>query len=196
MTSGASAEGVVTREKPLAVVAGGTDRGQVIERLYAEHKQSVFTLALRYGRGDIGWAEDVTHDVFVDLFDVIDRLADTDDLGRWLYRVTTNRCLNKLKRQQWWDRPLVQLVLRATTSGRATDPETVTIARGDLRSAFETVNALPPKERVVFYMRHVDGFDQSAIARTLGFSKGYVSKLLQRARQVLERQGWEVGDEP
>jgi RNA polymerase sigma-70 factor (ECF subfamily) len=133
--------------------------------------------------------------VFVDLFDVIDRLADTDDLGRWLYRVTTNRCLNKLKRQQWWERPLVRFVLRSTSPAAALDPEAVTIARGDLRNAFDAVNQLAPKERVVFYMRHVDGFDQSAIARTLGFSKGYVSKLLKRAQHALERQGWEVGDE-
>ena len=57
------------------------------------------------------------------------------------------------------------------------------------------MNALPPKERVVFFMRHVDGLDQVAIARELQFSKGYVSKLLQRATRELERAGWQVNDE-
>ena len=42
----------------------------VIERLYDRHKEAVFRLALRYGRGDVAWAEDVTHDVFLDLFDL------------------------------------------------------------------------------------------------------------------------------
>jgi RNA polymerase sigma factor (sigma-70 family) len=57
------------------------------------------------------------------------------------------------------------------------------------------VNALPPKERVVFFMRHVDGLDQVSIAQALRFSKGYVSKLLKRAARELERAGWEVHDE-
>jgi len=166
----------------------------VIERLYDRHKDSVFRLALRYGRGDVGWAEDVTHDVFLDLFDFVGRLEDLDDLGGWFYRVTTNRCLNRLKRQHLMTRPLVRFFLSGSRR-EPPDPERIAIARVELKTAFDAVNALPPKERVVFFMRHIDGLDQVAIARALQFSKGYVSKLLQRATRELERAGWQVNDE-
>ncbi len=174
---------------------GVTPLGVVIERLYDVHKGAVFRLALRYGRGDVGWAEDVTHDVFLDLFEFVGQLEDQHDLGGWFYRVTTNRCLNKLKRQHWMDRPVVRYLL-GQTHRESADPERVAIARGELQIAFDAVNALPPKERVVFFMGHVDGIDQVGIARALGFSKGYVSKLLVRATRELERAGWQVNDEP
>jgi RNA polymerase sigma-70 factor, ECF subfamily len=166
----------------------------VIERLYEQHKDAVFRLALRYGRGDVGWAEDVTHDVFLDLFDFVGRLEELHDLGGWFYRVATNRCLNKLKRQHWMGRPVVRFFL-GEWRHEVPDPERIVIARGELQIAFEAVNALPPKERVVFFMRHVDGMDQVSIARALRFSNGYVSKLLHRATRELEKAGWEVNDE-
>src|SRR4051812_271980 len=172
----------------------GESASLVIERLYDRHKDSVFRLALRYGRGDVGWAEDVTHDVFLDLFDFLGRLEDLDDLAGWFYRVTTNRCLNRLKRQHLMTRPLIRLLVGGPQR-EPPDPEQIAIARSELKTAFDPVNGLPPKERVVFFMRHVDGLDQVAIARALQFSEGYVSKLLQRATRELERAGWQVNDE-
>ena len=72
-----------------------------IEALYRKHHRLVFHLGLRYGRGDVAWAEDVTQEVFVHLFDVIKGLRDLDDMEGWLYRATTNRCLNRLRRERF-----------------------------------------------------------------------------------------------
>ena len=38
-------------------------------RLYEEHRDRVFSLCLRYGAGNVAWAEDATHDVFVRLLE-------------------------------------------------------------------------------------------------------------------------------
>ena len=38
-----------------------------VATLYRQHRDQVYRLALRYGRGDRQWAEDVTQDVFVSL---------------------------------------------------------------------------------------------------------------------------------
>jgi len=165
-----------------------------VEHLYDRHKNQVFHLALRYGRGNASWAEDVAQEVFLELFEAIDRLVDDDELAGWFYRVTTNRCLNKLKRERLMSSPLVQFFLRSPGADLV-DPETIAIARADLSSAFRAVGALPPKEQVAFFMRYVDGKDLEGIGRVLGHSKGYVSKLLDRARQRLQEAGWKVDDD-
>lgn len=165
-----------------------------IERLYDRHKNQVFHLALRYGRGSTSWAEDVTHDVFLDLFKVVGRLADDGDLGGWFYRATTNRCLNQLKRERFVNSPVVRFVLRRPHGDRV-DPESIAVARSDLSSAFDAVSKLPPKERIAFFMHYVDGKEQHEIGRTLRHSKGYVSKLLERGRRRLREAGWEVDDD-
>jgi RNA polymerase sigma-70 factor, ECF subfamily len=170
------------------------ERNREVERLYDRYKDQVFRIAMRYGRGDPSWAEDVAHDVFIETFKIIDRLVDHDDLGGWFYRTTTNRCLNKLKRDRFVSSPIVQFFLRRPAA-ESSDPEAVVIARSDLAAAFRAVSELPPKERVAFFMHYVDGKDQREIARVLRHSKGYVSKLLDRARGRLEQAGWQVDDD-
>lgn len=159
--------------------------------LYERYHKQVFHLALRYGRGNVAWAEDMTQEVFLTLLRLPRRLIQKEALSGWFYRVTTNRCLNKLRKEQLFrSGPLRWLLERASTDEPT--PERVAVAKDEWGQAFESVNALPPKERVLFFMVHVDGKKQSEAARLLGYSKGYVSRLLKRAENRLEASGWKV----
>lgn len=174
--------------KPAAL----TDRVARVERIYVLHRDRVFRWALRYGAGDVRWAEDVAHDVFVKLLRAIDRLDDDEELARWLYRVTTNRCLTKLKRDR------VRASLFALVAGFGIfEPQHValdaaTAAKDELQKTLEVVRSLPPKERIAFSMLHLDGKSQNEIAEIMGLSKGYVSKLLARATERVRAAGYEV----
>ncbi len=160
-----------------------------VERLFARHHRDVYRWALRYTAGDGALAEDVVQEVFIALLGHVDRLADDDDLARWLYRVTANRCLSILRRRQV--RQAFLRALRLAPPPR-TELEPRLAARETLARVFETMNALPPTERVAFTMLHVDGLRQTDIANALGFSKGYVSKLIQRATDRIRALGYEV----
>ena len=164
------------------------------DALYQDHRQRVFRLCLRLGGGNVSWAEDATQDVFVKLLERLDRLAETDDLGGWIYRVTMNTCMTRLKREgSVWGR-VVQVLWGATTVSSRDTPERQVQVQQGLDAALRLVQTLPAKERVVFCMRHLDDMPQRQIARTLELSEGYVSKLLDRTRARLVRQGWEVPD--
>ncbi len=160
--------------------------------LYREHRDQVYRLALRYGRGDRTWAEDVTQDVFVSLCKVIDRLEDDEALKGWFYRVATNRCLSRLRRETVANAPAVRWLL-----GRAArlpaDPEALTTERRDLARVNEMLETLPPKQRIAFCMYRLDGKEQADIGEILGFSKSYVCKLIKRAEASIRAAGWEVG---
>lgn len=161
--------------------------------LYRRHHRLVYRLALRYGRGDAAWADDVTQDVFLGLFKVLDTLADRDGMEGWLYRATTNRCLNRLRHERFLDLAPVRWLL-GERHPPPRPPDELVIARADLRKAFEILDTLPPKERVAFSMYYLDEQDQEEIGRVLNHSKSYVCKLIQRAVQRLRDAGWEVDD--
>jgi RNA polymerase sigma-70 factor (ECF subfamily) len=61
-------------------------------------------------------------------------------------------------------------------------------------AAVEVMRALPARERVVLYMKLLDGSSQKDIAATLSMSEGYVSKLLARAWARIRAAGWEGDD--
>ena len=182
------ASGVLSVPRELAVPRPAAR----VDALYRRYHEFVYRVALRYGRGDAAWAEDVTQEVFVGLFDVIDRLSETETLEPWFYRVTINRCLNRLRRQRVRGSAPVRWLL-GDRQTRPVDPERLTAARQGLSKAWGVLDALPPKERVAFCMYYLDGKRQTEIGEILGHGKSYVCKLIKRAEDRVRAAGWEVG---
>src|ERR1044072_1155828 len=71
-----------------------------LEECYATHRAFVFHRCLRYGAGDVAFAEEVTQDVFVKLLEPLPSLRDPHDLGGWLNRVTANLAISRLRRER------------------------------------------------------------------------------------------------
>lgn len=159
--------------------------------VYRAERDRVYAWALRYSGGRGAWAEDVTHDVFLQLHRNL-RQLDLADVGAWLYRVTANVALNRLRREASW----VGRLGRLLTFGEPTRPDEALERRDDAAAALRLLDTLPPKERMALSMQVLDGLSQREIARTLGFSEGYVSKLLTRAWKTIRAAGWEVDDAP
>ncbi len=176
---------------PDALDAAEPSVAQRVEALYVEHRDFVYHLALRYGGGSKAWAEDVTQEVFVRLFDVVDEVEERDGMQPWFYRVTTNRCLNRLRAERLRNAAPVRWIL-GRRKHEERHPERLVAARQELEQASEALASLPPKERVAFSMHFLDGKKQSEIAELLGHSKGYVSKLIARALDRVRADGWEV----
>lgn len=163
-----------------------------VQWLYRRHRDDVYRLALRYGRGDPAWAEDVTQDVFVTLCGKIGDLEQWDDLGRWFYRVTHNCCLSRMRKAAVMDAPAVRWLLGRRAE--ANDGRQA-LHRAGLTQIFAVVDELPPKQGIAFCMYYLDGTEQAEIGEMLGLSKSYVCKLIKRARASLVAKGWEMGDD-
>jgi len=178
-------------EGTIAIAEPRTTAADRVGRVYAQFRESVFRTAMRHTAGDRAAAEDVAHDVFVRLLRAIDGLDDDEQLGGWLYRVTVNLCLTRLRRDRF--RRSVLRVWRVEERASST-PERDAGTRDELEKVLGTIASLPPKERVVLTMLHLDGRSQIEIAQVLGHSKGYISKLVERGRARVRAAGWESRD--
>ena len=161
---------------------------QTLEALFRRHHAGVYRLALRYAGGDAGFAEDVTQDVFLILHEHLGELHTHDSLTGWLYRVTSNCCLQRLRRRRLIDR--MRGLIPGLGGGPSADPEHALATRRELRRVWSTVESLDPRERMVLCMHHLDGKRQAEIAEILGLSRGYVCKLLQLAQARVREKGW------
>jgi RNA polymerase sigma-70 factor, ECF subfamily len=185
--------GVMTAALQISRAESATADRPTLEECYATHRAFVFHRCLRYGAGDVAFAEEVTHDVFVKLLEHLPHLHDTHDLGGWLNRVTANVAISRLRRE----RSLLGKLraLWVTTDRADTDTARHVIERKQVAgSVLEALRMLTPRERVIVCMKVLDGASQREIARALDVSEGYVSKLLQRSMQRLATAGWEVDD--
>jgi RNA polymerase sigma factor (sigma-70 family) len=162
------------------------------EALYDEHADQVFVWAMRYAQGRRGWAEDITHDVFVKAWEHRASLREEDVRG-WLFRVTQNIAFTALRRESTLAGRLQSAVGSLLRPGPAT-PEELMERRQTVDTATSALNRLPPQERVIMALWTMDDLSQREIAQLLSLSEGYVSKLLSRAKARLSSWGWRVDD--
>jgi RNA polymerase sigma-70 factor (ECF subfamily) len=159
------------------------------EDYYAAHRDRVYRLCLRYGGGRHGFAEDVTQEVFVRLFENFDRIDQGEPIEAWLYAVASRLCISRLRR----DRSFRGWVARLLHGDRPSAPSPAQLfERNEVVSGvMSAIDRLPARQRVVLCMVAFDGKSQREIARILRLSEGYVSRLLSDARGALAAGGWE-----
>ena len=168
--------------------------GATFERCYSDHREAVYRWALRYAAGQRSLAEDLTHDVFVKLWEHLPRLKDQGELAPWLFRVTANLAISRIRREGALGKLKAVFSLAGDERDDDASPDQTMQRQEDSQAALEVLKRLPAKERVVLVMKLIDGKSQREVAEALSMSEGYVSKLVARGLARVREAGWEVGD--
>ena len=153
------------------------------EKIYRRHYRRVYALCLRMVQ-DPTLAEDLTQEVFVNLFTKIGSFRGESQFTTWLHRMTVNQVLMYFRKA-------------STRSEKTTDEgETpIQIVRGtedpgrmpviDRIGLERAVRQLPLGYRTVFILHDVEGYDHEEIARMLEISQGTSKSQLHKARLKL-----------
>lgn len=146
-----------------------------IETLFKQYRDDVYRLALSYTKS-VQEAEDVCQTVFLKLME--QKTIEPGKERAWLMQVTANRCKNLL-RSSWWKRTVPM-------------EDTLPSPAPEYTDIWEKVMALPPKYRVLIYLRYYEELTTGEMARLLHISQSAVTTRLSRARQMLKEQLQEV----
>jgi len=145
--------------------------------------------------GNDARAEEVTQDVFVQVFRFRDRYRPESRLSTWLFTITTNFCLNELRRPErrlrvdlWDDRGGED----RSEGPSLPDPDAITPEEGassrELAQQLDAaIAALPPKQRAAILLSRFDGLNYQDVAAALGCTEGAVKALVFRATQSLKQ---------
>ena len=178
-------------EKPLPCGAREVPRsgGAVdFERLYQMHGRRVYRLC-QHMIWDKSEAEDLTQEVFVQLLRKIDTFRGESAFTTWLYRLTVNVVLLRLRKKRRIESPLGEGDELGEPSAHPPeelgDPGTAprdAIARLDLERAMAQ---LPPGFSQVLSLHDVEGYAHTEIAQMIGISVGTSKSQLHKARRRL-----------
>jgi RNA polymerase sigma-70 factor, ECF subfamily len=148
-------------------------------QVFDAHVDRVFRLAFRM-TGDAYFAEDITQDVFVRVFDRLSQFRGDAPFGAWLHRVATTTILNALRKSRarsLRETSLDEARYAATRTG-GIEPD----MRDRVRAALAS---LPEGLRLVVIMFDVEGYSHDEIAEVLGITSGASRVRLSRARDSL-----------
>jgi len=143
---------------------------RAFEELVTEYRERVYRVAWRILRDDED-AEDAAQEAFIKVFRSIERFERRSSLYTWIYRITVNIALNKLKRDKFRRMvPLGDMIRKDTRPG--TDPGRVAESSEIGRRIGEAVTSLPEKQRAVFTLKFYEGLSHKEIAEIVGCSEG------------------------
>ena len=131
-------------------------------------------------------AEDLTQEVFIHLFRKIDSYRGEAAFTTWLYRLTVNVVLMRLRKKT-----RIQLALgEGTERGEALKDAAAELGTSDtaLSGTIDRLNLeralaqLPAGYRMVFLLHDVEGYEHEEIAQILGVGAGTSKSQLHKAR--------------
>jgi len=160
-----------------------TDADQeLFHDLYQLHHRRVYSICLRMTQ-DISDAEDLTHEVFVQLFRTIGSFRGESAFSTWLHRLTVNHVLmhfrkNKRRLQSEQLTESVEMVARL-----AAGPKRTSIVDRILLS--EVIAKLPEGYREALILHDIHGLDHKEIARRKGRTEGTSKSQLHKAKVTL-----------
>lgn len=158
------------------------------EQLVTEFQERIYRVAWRVVRDD-DLAEDVAQETFIKVFRHIRRFEGRSSLYTWIYRITVNIALNKLKRDRF--RRMVPLgdIVRRDPRG-SSDPSRRALDSELAERIDEAVSSLPEKQRAVFVLKFYEGLSHKEIAgivgSSVGTSKANYFHAIRRLRKELE----------
>ena len=157
---------------------------QAFGELYHRHFRRVYALTMRM-MGNPTEAEDMTQEVFLQLFNKIGSFRGESAFTTWLHRLTVNQVLMHFRRKKNAraeqtsedGEPPVQIVAGTENPNKMPVVDRIALDRA--------IAKLPAGYRTVFVLHDVEGFEHDEIARRLGIAVGTSKSQLHKARMKL-----------
>jgi len=153
------------------------DFAEIVRR----HQSMVFSIALRF-LADPPAAEELAQDVFMQLHARLSTLKSPEHMVFWLRKVTSHRCIDRLRRIRTSQVSLEDLPESAVLEF---SPEVLPADPFLARRLQQLVASLPGKARLIVILRYQEDLSAEDIAEVLDMPAATVKSHLQRALAML-----------
>ena len=164
----------------------GQGRREAFEMFFYRHQKRVFSVALNFFGGDSQIAEDITQQVFLKIFTKIRDFRGDAEVTTWLYRITTNACIDEQRRKKRFSFFSDLFGFKEPKTKRTQDEKFDSREiSGEVQKALATLDV---KFRLPILLRHVEGLSYREIAEILNCSEGTIASRLNRGHKLLARK--------
>jgi RNA polymerase sigma-70 factor (ECF subfamily) len=188
-----------TEDRSLLARAATGD-ADALEALMTRYSARVYRLAYGITRSAPD-AEEVVQDVFLQVINKGAGFEGRAALGSWIYRITTNLSLNKLRgKRHELETSLDELLPTYLPDGHRAGDRAFLVANwsdtperellsGESRRVLEAaIDRLPAHYRAVLVLKDVEALSNEEVAQVVGDSVAAVKTRLHRARMALREQ--------
>lgn len=178
-------------QKFIEALREGTN--QAYGRLLDEFQQKVFNTCISFVPNQED-AEDIAQDVFVEVFNSISKFKGDSKLSTWIYRITTNKCLEFIRKKNTKKRfGFMQSLLgndipvdRSSYFTEFNHPGIQLENKEKNEILFAAINKLPEAQRIVYTLNKIDDLSYQEVSEITQKSISSIESLLFRAKKNLQ----------
>ncbi|MGJ8593419.1 MAG: RNA polymerase sigma factor [Aquaticitalea sp.] len=162
-------------------------------KLIDQFEQKVFATCISFvpNRED---AEDIAQEVFVEVFNSIDKFKGDSKLSTWIFRITTNKCLEFIRKRNTKKRFAFlqsisgnEMPLDKTNYFTEINHPGIQMENKETSDIiFRAINQLPEAQRIVFTLHKVDDKSHEEISEIIDKSVSSIESLMFRAKKNLQ----------
>ncbi len=181
------------KEEDIQLVArarAGDERA--FRALLEKYERAVFSICLRMVRNR-DEATDLSQESFIKVFASLDRYNPAYAFSSWLFKITSNQCIDHLRKRRVDTLPMDQPIdgekgeIQRQYAAPDPTPEEA-LVRGEKMSRLEAaIDQLPEHYRIMLILRHQEDLSYEEIADHLSIPLGTVKARIHRAREMLKK---------
>jgi RNA polymerase sigma-70 factor (ECF subfamily) len=152
-----------------------------------KYSRKVYNMALNFA-GNSDDAADITQEVFLKVYNNIEKFKEEKSFTSWLLRLSKNYCIDYWRKSKYTRKHLeLDENLKIEPANDAGTPEDTAIKRYDAIYLRKKLRLLPPDLRALIIMRDIQDFSYQEIAEHLEIPLGTTKSRINRARTKLAK---------
>lgn len=162
------------------------------KNLYDRYKVLVYNVALNYLQ-NIEDAEEITQDVFIQLYHSLDKFKNESSIKTWIYRITINKCLDFIKHKKSKKRLFIfgqksNNEFEIQNFSNFEHPGILLENKENASVLFSVINELTENQKTAFILSKLDEMSNPEISEIMNLSISSVESLIFRAKTTLKEK--------
>ena len=160
------------------------------EQLVERYQKQIYSLAYRL-TNDAEDALDLSQEVFLKLYQVLDKFDSNYKFFSWMYKIATNVCYTKLRKKNSEEAVSLDKVIDFTPlvpPNEDQQPESYSERRELERLVQQAIAELPDKYRIPLVLRYLEEMTYQQIAETLELPLTTIETRLYRGKSLMRKR--------
>jgi len=184
----------MTKQETELIIRAQNGNSAAFEELIYNYDKKVLALAMKYVKNDDD-AKDIYQDVFIRVYRGLKKFQFSSEFSTWLYRIVVNVCLTHKTRSS--RREFVSIHPETEDENMNTgfdieDKEPVpdrAVTNMEISEHIDrALETLSPRQKMIFILKHYEGYKLKEIAQMLQCGEGTIKKYLFDAVRKMRTQ--------
>lgn len=147
------------------------------ETIYCQHHPMVLQMCLGYTKGDRDTANDLSQEIFISVWNNLDKFRGASSYKTWIYRITVNTCLQYIKKEK--ASPILNEDIQLTVA------ETDESTNDNIQKLYEAIGQFKKIDRLIIMMV-LENQNYDSISEVIGLKATNMRVKIHRIKKRLE----------